>query len=558
VVDENGRDLEIEISLTFAMLKTFIFMKMPARKRYLLWIGCALVALSNVFTLYGNSAVVDPQPDVKQVIKRAEKLIAKGLYDDAEKELRTALLTYPNDSALKLKLAFTLIKLRGFLDAYQISYEIAKNEPQNGHAYAVLGTVLLGGGRLNDARAVLSRALTVSDGKDDLALASIGMLEFYENRLERSLDYLAEARFLEPNEPDYIFAHAQVAARAERYQEAAESYRRFLLLSKTADDDRRARIRGLIRFLEYLGNRSTLYAISGEDRNRVRFDLKGNRPVIPVTINGSAKPLNFVLDTGSGISVISNQTAKRLKVKPIARGGHAKGIGGTGKFEIVYGFIRDVRIGTARIRNVPVYIREFHQNVHDIDGYIGIALISKFLTTVDYGERSFTLDRITDRELEAMVPKSISLPLRLTSSGFLSGEIQMEGVSSPMNFIVDTGASVSVVSEAVAKREPFVTLPRRDPLTVIGSAGITPNVESFLLPKISFGDHTRESITAIALNLEIINDASGFEQAGILGGNFFLDYRMTFDFKNSRLIFAPAKSGPPPDPPEKDEIKSLS
>ena len=525
-------------------------------KRYFQWAGPTLIAFLCFAAAHVNASNSDSQPDVKQVLKKAEKSIAKGLYAEAEKDLRAALITHPSDSGLKLKLAFTLIKLRGFLEAYEISHEVAKNEPRNGHAFAVLGTVLLAGGRLHDSRVILNRALELNN-KDDLALASAGMLEFYENRLELSLEYLAEARFFEPDEPDYIFAHAQVAARAERYKEAAESYRKFLLFSKIADDDRRARIRGLIAFLEYLGNRSSLYNVSGAESTNVKFELRGNRPVIPVTINGGTRPLNFVLDTGSGISVISNQTAKLLKVKPIARGGQAKGIGGTGKFEIVYGFIKDVKIGSARIRNVPVYIREFHQNIHNIDGYIGIALISKFLTTVDYGEKTFTLDRLTDRETEVAMPKSISLPLRLTSSGFLSGEIKLEGVDSPLNFIVDTGASVSVLSEAVAKSEPFIGLPRKDPMTVVGSAGVTPNVESFMLPRISFGQHTRESIAAIALDLEIINDASGFQQAGILGGNFFLDYRMTFDFRNSRLVFAPTRPAPAPEPFEKDEIKSL-
>ena len=539
------------------MLNRLNFIKSVTSKWRLVHTGFALFLLTAIPTVNANPANADQQNDPKQIIKRADKLLNKGQYEDVERELRSAIVTYPNDSVLKLKLAYTLWKLRLFIEAYEISLEIAKNEPQNGNAFAVLGTVLLGGGRLHDARAILARALTLSNRKNDLALASMGLLEFYENRLENSLDFLAEARFHEPDEPDYMFAFAQVSARAERYREAADAYRKFLQFSKVVDDDRRARIRGLINFLEYLGNRSSLYVVGGQERTRINFELKGNRPVIPVTINGSARPFNFVLDTGSGISVISNQTAKRLNLKPIARGGHAKGIGGDGKFEIVYGFIRDFRVGNARIRNVPVYIREFHQNVHNVDGYIGIGLISKFLTTVDYGERSFTLDRLDSSREQANAANSMSLPLRLTSSGFLSGEILVEGVSAPLNFIVDTGASVSVVSEAVARQQPFSTYPRTDPMTVIGSAGITSNVESLMLPKISFGEHSRESIAAIALNLEIINDASGFEQSGILGGNFFLDYRMTFDFKNSRLIFVPARPGSSAEVPERDEIKSL-
>ena len=68
---------------------------------------------------------------------------------------------------------------------------------------------------------------------------------------------------------------------------------------------------------------------------------------------------------------------------------------------------------------------------------------------------------------------------------------------------------------------------------VVGAAGITEDVPSFLLPRVTFGNHSRESIMAIALNLDIINEASGFEQAGILGGNFLRNYSLTFDFQNS-------------------------
>jgi len=516
----------------------------------------SIVLFGAFFAPLASSDEGQKQADAKQILRNADKLLDRGEYERAEAMLRDATVLYPKDSSLKLKLAFTLMKMRIFGESYLISYEVARNEPQNAKAFAVLGSVLLAGGRFNDARSILTRALQLSN-KEALSFASFGMIEFYENRLDASLDYLMEAQFVDPDEPDYMFAFAQVAARAERYKEAAEAYRKFLLFSKINDDDRRDRIRGLINFLEYLGVRSSLYAVSGPDSSKVNFELKGNRPVISVKINGNPRPLNFVLDTGSGISVISNQTAKLMKVKPIARGGHAKGIGGDGKFEIVYGFLREVQIGSAKIKNVPVYVREFHQNIHQVDGYIGISLISKFLTTVDYGNKTFTLDRLNNSETLAAVPRNVSLPLRLTSSGFLSGEVQMEGVDAPMNFIVDTGASVSVVSDAIAKRAPFDTLPRRDPLRVIGSAGITDNVESFTLPRISFGDHSRESIAAIALNLEIINDASGFEQSGILGGNFFLDYRMTFDFKNSRLIFVPTKPASGAEVPIQNEIESL-
>jgi predicted aspartyl protease len=269
----------------------------------------------------------------------------------------------------------------------------------------------------------------------------------------------------------------------------------------------------------------------------------GNRPVLRVRINGRAEPLNFILDTGSGITVLSEDTAKRLTIKAITRGGFAKGIGGDGKFEIVYGFLREIGIGDVRVRNVPVYIRKFHNLNHKVDGYIGLSLISKFLTTIDYGDLSFTLDR-KDSPLMAISENTRSLPLRLTSSGFLSGSVRLDGLESSVNFIVDTGASISVISEDLAAIEPVVSAEKGKKMRVIGAAGITDDVQSYVLPRLSFGDQSRSGISAVALDLDLINEASGFEQAGILGGNFLKSYRLTFDFKNARVLFDPISERP--------------
>jgi predicted aspartyl protease len=335
-------------------------------------------------------------------------------------------------------------------------------------------------------------------------------------------------------EADYLYALAQVSARAEKYREAAQAYEDFLRVSKNADDERRARIKGLVDFLRYLGGKTNLYHPGGADSTKVRFELVGNRPIIKLRINGRPQEYRFVLDTGSGISVISDETARTLGVKSVAKGGFAKGIGGDGKFQIIYGFVREMALGDVAVRNVPVYIRKFHSD--GIDGYIGLSMISKFLTTVDYGDQTFALRRRND-STDIQSADGISLPLRLTSSGFLSGEVQVEGIDVPLNFIVDTGASVSVISDEIAAHGAMAPHARAEKMRVIGSAGITEDVPSFLLPKITFGSHSRKSITAIALDLDLINEASGFEQAGILGGNFLRNYRMTFDFKNSKVTF---------------------
>ena len=502
-----------------------------------------LVALSLVIAAFSIPAFAGGDvhqvnaDDFRALLKQAEKCARRGEYFEAEKLYKRAIEINPTHSGARLKLAMVHLKQRRLGDAYDLSFSVAKSEPKNSNAFAVLGATLLSAGKFREARAVFVTSIKLNK-KEGLAWAGHGMLEFYENRILDSLSYLQEAVYHEPNEPDYYFALAQVSARSERYKEAADAYNKFLSLSRNTDDERRARIKGLIAFLRFLGQKQTLYVTQGEAETSIPLEIVINRPVIEIRVNDRKTPLRFVIDSGSGISVISDKTAKHLGIEPITRGGFAKGIGGNGKFEIVYGFLKEVEIGDVGIRNVPVYIRKFHSEGDNIDGYVGLSLISKFLTTIDYGERKFSLTK-KDASLVAQTDPGISLPLRLTSSGFLSGEVQLEGIEQPLNFIVDTGASVSVISDDVASNDGISSFVKAEKMRVIGSAGVTDDVPSFLLPRVSFGKHSRKSITAIALDLDTINEASGFEQAGILGGNFLRNYRMTFDFKNSKVTFVP-------------------
>ncbi len=494
------------------------------------------------FWIPTNTAALQPSqtPEPKKLVKQAAKLARAGSFSEAEKLLRTAVEADENRSETKVELAYVLTKQRRLGEAFDMVYAVAEKEPKNSRAFAVLGTTLLAGGRFTEARVSFFNAIRLNR-KEHLAWAGYGLLDFYENKIGDSVENLREAVYYAPDEPDYLFALAQVTARAERYREAAQAYRDFLNVSNIADSDRRARIKGVIEFLNYLGQISSLYKSEGEDNTSVPFQLIGNRPVISLRINGEKEPLRFVLDTGSGISVVSSKTARRLKIKPVTKGGFARGIGGDGKFEVIYGLLREIKIGDVRLRQVPVYIRDFHSSALEVDGYIGLALISKFLTTIDYGNLTFTLTRREADAKEFREKVDLSLPLRLTSSGFLSGKVLLQGHEMPLNFIVDTGASVSVISDDVARTDGISPFLGDEKLRVIGSAGVTENVSTFKLPKVTFGQHSRKDIMAVALDLDIINETSGFEQSGILGGNFLRNYRLTFDFRGSKVTFTSVK-----------------
>jgi tetratricopeptide (TPR) repeat protein len=484
----------------------------------------------------GSTSAVAFAPDKTR--NRAERALREGRYDLAETLFREALANDSHDNAARLGLSYTLLKLRRLADAFDHAARVITLDPLSARAHSLLGTVMLASG---DFRVSVEEFRTALSIKDDeaLAVAGLAMIDFYENRLNSSLERLRHAVFLDSKEPDFIFSLAQAATRAERYKEAAKAYERFLIIAPRTDEDRRARIRGLIDFLRYLGGQNRLYAVSGANQTSVQFEMPNNRPILKVYVNGRREPLRFVLDSGSGISVISDETAKQLGIKPVARGGMARAVGG--KFEIVYGFLQSLEIGEARIENVPVYIRHFYNDDVPVDGYIGLAVVAKYLSTVDYGMRAFSLKRQhqSDDDASPASQSSIEIPIRTTSSGFLSGEVQLEGVTQPLNFIIDTGASISVVSEKLMELAEMNNFKDPARMRVYGAAGIADSVQTLVLPRILLGTYAREKVAAAVLDLEPVNETTGFIQAGIIGGNFLRHFRVTFDFRKGIILLEP-------------------
>jgi predicted aspartyl protease len=434
-------------------------------------------------------------------------------------------------------------------------------DPLSARAHAILGASILGAGEFRLSIEEFRTALSL-DEREALAISGLAMVDFYENRIGTALSGLRKAVSIDPDEPDYVFNLGQAAARNERYKEAADAYERFLFIAPKTDIDRRARIVGLIDFLRYLGKQGSLYVPSAGVRTTVPFESFDNRPIISVRINGEKQPFKFVLDTGSGMSVLSEQTAKKLGLKPVARGGMARAVGGGGKFEIVYGYLNSIEIGDVGVDNVPVYIRRFFDTNIPVDGYLGLSVVSKFLASIDYGTRKVSLLKQNQSDAveswtmlrrgesaQSLLPLTpndgtIEVPLRTTSSGFLSGEVGLEGFDKTLNFIIDTAASITVVSEKLSQEEQLLDLLRPSKMRVYGAAGVTEDVKLLQLPRLSLGLSKLEKINAAVLDLEPVNETAGFTQSGILGGNFLKNFHVYFDFARGSIRLEPLGQKP--------------
>ncbi|MDX6531872.1 MAG: hypothetical protein QOH41_4162 [Blastocatellia bacterium] len=517
--------------------------------------------VATVACLLLAAVVLAHAPDNEKARNRAQKALRAGDFERAEELYREVLTKDDHDNEARLGLSHALLKQRRLQDSFDHAARVVALDPLSARAHALLGSAVLASGdfRLSIEEFRTSLAL---DENEAMAIAGLAMVDYYENRTARCLAGLRRAAEIDANEPDYVFNLGQAAARSEHYKEAADAYERFLVIAPRTDADRRARIRGLIDFLRYLGQQGSLYDLQGADRTFLEFEAPDFRPIIKLRINGSKEYLRFVLDTGSGMSVLSEDTARKLGIKPVARGGLARAVGGGGRFEIVYGYLNSIDIGEIRVTNVPVYIRHFFDEHNPVDGYLGIAALGRLLTTVDYGARRMTLARQRNNESEPArvtagqgkpvsaeaveVQPGINVPVRTTASGFLSGEIFIDGINKPLNFIIDTGATVTVMSEKLAAIEQAQAFIKPGRMRVFGAAGVAEDVKMASLPRVVVGTYSREKVDAAVLDLEPVNETAGFLQSGILGGNFLRFYRVVFDFYKGIVRLEPIDNQPPP------------
>jgi len=520
----------------------------PASPRLIFAIGLTLLCFVSAASLAG--AFPDNNDKTRN---RADKALRAGDYERAEQIYRELLAKNDHDTDARLGLSRVLLKQRRLQDSFDHAARVLAVEPLSARAHALLGAAVLASGDFRQSVEEFRTALSLNEN-EAIAIAGLAMVDYYENRIQPCVIGLRRAASIDPGEPDYVFNLGQAAARSERYKEAADAYERFLLIAPRTDEERRARIRGLIDFLRYLGKQSSLYGLEGPDQTVFTFESPDDRPLIKIRVNGSKEYLRFVLDTGSGMSVLSEETARKIGVKPVAHGGLARAIGGGGRFEIVYGYLDSMDIGELRVTNVPVYIRHFFDEANPVDGYLGISALGRLLTSVDYGTRKLSLIRKRNLEVETAAAATlkaakaeparpgINFPVRTTASGFLSGEVLIDGIGKPLNFIIDTGATISVLSERAAALEEARPFIQPGNMRVFGAAGVAENVKTAALPRVNIGAYSREKINAAVLDLDPVNETAGFLQSGILGGNFLRHYRVIFDFERGIVRFEPLES----------------
>lgn len=162
--------------------------------------------------------------------------------------------------------------------------------------------------------------------------------------------------------------------------------------------------------------------------------------ILTLQLNASRRPLHFLLDTGADGMAIRKTLADSLGLT-VTHTQQAHMVGGQQQIEISKG--NTVRLSeslTLKNQNIALFPRVRHQ----MDGIIGLNLIKRYITEVNYDKNEISFYTFGNRKYEK---KDITLPVKtpyglilLPSSINLTGDKVTDG-----NFIMDTGAAYYLI-----------------------------------------------------------------------------------------------------------------
>ena len=119
-------------------------------------------------------------------------------------------------------------------------------------------------------------------------------------------------------------------------------------------------------------------------------------------------------------------------------------------------------------------------------------------------------------------------------------EVQIEGATRPLSFVVDTAAGASVVDLALAERFGLLEASARD-MTIQGAGGSAAATRVTALQALSAGDFAWKA-QLLAMDLSQIAEGDAPPIDGILGNDLMARFDLRFDLPAGELLLAPPGS----------------
>lgn len=372
-------------------------------------------------------------------------------------------------------------------------------------------------GRFAQAKAAYA-AVSPASADYAPALRRMGAIALYQNRLAEAERDLLAAYSRNPADKNTAKLLAEIANRQGAFAKCAVWLRR-------AGDPQRA-----AAFAAF-GNAQAYRIVSSATAAEIPFVQTDPLPAIRAGVNGHEGL--FLIDTGGGEAVLDPAFAAAAGVK---RSGGDKGVFAGGKSATVsLGRISRMSLGAVTLADVPaglVPTSGFSNAAHGkaVAGVIGVGLLSRFLSTIDYPGGKLVL-----APKDSAPQPGIEIPFWLLSDHLIVARGRLDG-GPDEPFIVDTGLAGSAFTAPRATlAAAHIPVPELDPSSggAIGTAAAVP----FPVASLSLGALKGTNLQGLYGPFPpALETGLGVRIAGIVSHSFFRPYAITFDFTQMRII----------------------
>jgi predicted aspartyl protease len=405
-------------------------------------------------------------------------------------------------------------------DYLQAEAQLAK-EPRTAESVALHGEIDFRKGHFDQAEASYRDALKM-DAKNARAHFGLGKLALAKVKPKQAVQEINKAIELNPKEPIYRLYASEAWGMDKNYAEQRKQLEEYLKLDPK-DEDRVTEAKAGLDMLKAFGNDEVAVVHAPERPAPIKFKKTLNLIFASLKIDGKG-PYDFAIDTGATQTVLSEKLATEIGLTPIAST-IVFGIGGAGRVETKLYKVKELSIGDVKVNNVPVGTFNDPLISQLADGILGSSIFSDFIITVNYPTGQLELTR----KRPPATAGSETMPVWYFSNLLLM-PLDVNGKKG--NFIVDTGAVTTVMSHSMAAQLGVNenTPGAKVDLGIAGVGGFegvvlkVPNV-TFKTPK-----NSEAFPQVVSIDLKQISKMIGTEVAGVVGYDFFSDYKVGLDY----------------------------
>jgi predicted aspartyl protease len=294
--------------------------------------------------------------------------------------------------------------------------------------------------------------------------------------------------------------------------------------------------------LDALGQYLTAHGYGG-----VQFVRHENTYRVPIISNGKAGDLT--IDTGASSSVIFAASMKKLGLTQTLTDTAVHGAFGKGKERVGITNIHALTMGNCMLMNVKAAVLSepgghgLYREYASTDGLLGLREMINFGAVLDLRNHLLLVH-------PAGPQKGLSAGIRpiLVGQGYTPVDLAVvDGhvrVNSDVNgttcsLIVDTGAFLTVLDRAFARRARIGGVRSESYAQGLGTSGRPVNVAAFSIFKIGDFVIKNASVTVTDLDPELVARGKQTEAAGLLGAEYLGLHGAIFDFNSGKLYLRP-------------------